>query len=79
LAACTGFEPHTFSAGSPKNSSLPVRPNRPELALVGAAESSIRPDAASSGYAVFDASGVRLLRAPPASEESQAGGRADLF
>jgi len=38
--------------------------NRPELPPVGASESSIRPVAAAIANAVFDASGVRLRRAP---------------
>jgi nicotinate dehydrogenase subunit B len=38
--------------------------NRPELPPVGASESSIRPVAAALANAVFDATGVRLRRAP---------------
>jgi CO/xanthine dehydrogenase Mo-binding subunit len=38
--------------------------NRPELPPVGAGESSIRPVAAALANAVFDATGVRLRRAP---------------
>jgi len=38
--------------------------NRPELPPAGAGESSIRPVAAAIANAVFDASGVRLRRAP---------------
>jgi len=38
--------------------------NRPELPPAGAGESSIRPVAAALANAVFDASGVRLRRAP---------------
>ena len=38
--------------------------NRPELPPAGAGESSIRPIAAALANAVFDASGVRLRRAP---------------
>ena len=38
--------------------------NRPELAPAGAGESSIRPVAAAIVNAVFDATGVRLRRAP---------------
>jgi nicotinate dehydrogenase subunit B len=38
--------------------------NRPELPPAGAGESSIRPVAASLANAVFDATGVRLRRAP---------------
>jgi CO/xanthine dehydrogenase Mo-binding subunit len=38
--------------------------NRPELAPAGAGESSIGPVAAALANAVFDASGVRLRRAP---------------
>lgn len=38
--------------------------NRPELPPAGAGESSIRPVAGAIADAVFDASGVRLRRAP---------------
>ena len=38
--------------------------NRPELPPAGAGESSIRPIAAALANAVFDATGVRLRRAP---------------
>ncbi len=38
--------------------------NRPELPPAGTGESSIRPVAAALANAVFDASGVRLRRAP---------------
>jgi CO/xanthine dehydrogenase Mo-binding subunit len=38
--------------------------NRPELPPAGAGESSIRPVAAAIANAVFDATGVRLRRAP---------------
>jgi nicotinate dehydrogenase subunit B len=38
--------------------------NRPELPPTGAGESSIRPVAAALANAVFDATGVRLRRAP---------------
>ena len=38
--------------------------NRPELPPAGAGESSIRPVAAALANAVFDATGVRLRRAP---------------
>jgi hypothetical protein len=38
--------------------------NRPELPPAGAGESSIHPVAAALANAVFDASGVRLRRAP---------------
>ena len=38
--------------------------NRPDLPPAGAGESSIRPVAAALANAVFDASGVRLRRAP---------------
>jgi nicotinate dehydrogenase subunit B len=38
--------------------------NRRELPPAGAGESSIRPVAATIANAVFDASGVRLRRAP---------------
>ena len=38
--------------------------NRPELPPAGAGESSIRPVAAAIANAVFDATGVRLGRAP---------------
>jgi hypothetical protein len=38
--------------------------NRPELPPAGAGESSIRPVAAAVANAVFDATGVRLRRAP---------------
>jgi nicotinate dehydrogenase subunit B len=38
--------------------------NRPDLPPVGAGESSIRPVVAAIANAVFDASGVRLRRAP---------------
>ena len=38
--------------------------NRPELPPAGAGESSIRPVAAAIANAVFDASGIRLRRAP---------------
>jgi nicotinate dehydrogenase subunit B len=38
--------------------------NHPELPPAGAGESSIRPVAAAIANAVFDASGVRLRRAP---------------
>jgi CO/xanthine dehydrogenase Mo-binding subunit len=38
--------------------------NRPELPPAGAGESSIRPGAAALANAVFDATGVRLRRAP---------------
>jgi hypothetical protein len=42
----------------------PVLINRPELPPVGAGESSIRPVVAALANAVFDATGVRLRRAP---------------
>ena len=42
--------------------------NRPELPPAGADESSIRPVAAALANAVFDATGVRLCRAPLTSE-----------
>jgi nicotinate dehydrogenase subunit B len=38
--------------------------NRPDLPPPGAGESSIRPVAAALANAVFDATGVRLRRAP---------------
>jgi nicotinate dehydrogenase subunit B len=38
--------------------------NRPELPPAGAGDSSIRPVAAALANAVFDATGVRLRRAP---------------
>ena len=38
--------------------------NRPELPPAGAGESSIRPVAAAIANAIFDATGVRLRRAP---------------
>ena len=38
--------------------------NRPELPPAGAGESSIRPVAGALANAVFDATGVRLRRAP---------------
>jgi nicotinate dehydrogenase subunit B len=38
--------------------------NRPDLPTAGAGESSIRPVAAALDNAVFDATGVRLRRAP---------------
>jgi CO/xanthine dehydrogenase Mo-binding subunit len=41
-----------------------VQLNRPELPPAGAGESSIRPVAAAIANAVFDATGVRLRRAP---------------
>src|SRR5205823_5210727 len=41
-----------------------VEINRPELPPAGAGESSIRPVAAAIANAVFDATGVRLRRAP---------------
>ena len=47
--------------------------NRPELPPAGAGESSIRPVAAALANAVFDATGVRLRRAPltPAAASSR--------
>ena len=42
--------------------------NRPELPPAGAGESSIRPVAAAITNAVFDATGIRLRRAPLTSE-----------
>ena len=39
--------------------------NRPDLPPAGTGESSIRLVAAAIANAVFDASGVRLRRAPP--------------
>src|SRR5439155_21437978 len=42
--------------------------NRPELPPAGAGESSIRPVAAALAHAVFDATGVRLRRAPHTAE-----------
>ena len=47
--------------------------NRPELPPVGAGESSIRPVAAAIANAVFDASGVRLRRAPLTPERLKPG------
>jgi CO/xanthine dehydrogenase Mo-binding subunit len=47
--------------------------NRPELPPAGAGESSIRPVAAAIFNAVFDASGVRLRRAPLTQERLKAG------
>ena len=38
--------------------------NRPELPPAGAGESSIRPVAGAIANAIFDATGVRLRRAP---------------
>jgi CO/xanthine dehydrogenase Mo-binding subunit len=38
--------------------------DRPELPPSGAGESAIRPVAAALGNAIFDATGVRLRRAP---------------
>lgn len=38
--------------------------NSPELPPAGAGETSIRPVAAAIAYAVFNATGVRLRRAP---------------
>jgi CO/xanthine dehydrogenase Mo-binding subunit len=38
--------------------------NRPELPPAGAGQSSIRPVAAAFANTVFDATGVRLRRAP---------------
>ena len=45
--------------------------NRPELPPAGAGESSIRPVAAALANAVFDATGVRLRRAPLTPERLQ--------
>ena len=47
--------------------------NRPELPPAGAGESSIRPVAAAIANAVFDATGVRLRRAPADPGAAQAG------
>jgi len=47
--------------------------NRPELPPAGAGESSIRPVAAALANAVFDATGVRLRRAPLTPPAAQAG------
>jgi nicotinate dehydrogenase subunit B len=38
--------------------------NRPELPPYGAGEAAIRPAAAAIANAIFDATGVRLRRAP---------------
>jgi len=46
--------------------------NRPELPPPGAGESSIRPVAAAIANAVFDATGVRLRRAPLTPRPAQA-------
>ena len=47
--------------------------NRPELPPAGAGESSVRPVAAALANAVFDATGVRLRRAPLTPGAAQAG------
>ena len=47
--------------------------NRPELPPAGAGESSIRPVAAALANAVFDATGVRLRRAPLTPERLKSG------
>jgi hypothetical protein len=47
--------------------------NRPELPPAGAGESSIRPFAAALANAVFDATGVRLRRAPLTPGAAEAG------
>ena len=53
----------TFGPSAPEAVDI-VLINRPELPPAGAGESSIRPVAAALANAVFDATGVRLRRAP---------------
>jgi CO/xanthine dehydrogenase Mo-binding subunit len=47
--------------------------DRPELPPVGAGEATCRPTAAAIANAIFDATGIRLRRAPFTPERLKAG------